>query len=157
MSFLCPYFYIGQSYGGGIIAYIDGSGLHGIIAAPWDQSTGIQWYNGTAVSTGATATALGTGNANTNTIVTVQGAGSYAASLCQSLTLGGYSDWYLPSKLELNELYINRVAIGGFTTNYYWSSSQSSISWAWLSNFSTGAMITNTVGTPERVRAIRSF
>ena len=152
------YFYIGQSYGGGIIAYIDGSGLHGIIASPWDQSSGIRWWNGTAVSTGATATAIGTGNANTNTIVTVQGVGSYAASLCQSLTLGGYNDWYLPSELELNKLYINRLAIGGFYTDYYWSSSQSNqYQFASSSQFSTGAIYGSAVGTLHRVRAIRSF
>jgi len=63
---------IGDSYGGGIVAYILQSGdpyydvnvQHGLIAATADQSTGIQWYNGSNVSTGATATAIATGQAN---------------------------------------------------------------------------------------------
>jgi hypothetical protein len=47
-----------------------------------------------------------------------------AARLCGDLVLGGFSDWYLPSKDELNQLYINRVAIGGFASNGYWSSTE---------------------------------
>jgi hypothetical protein len=62
---------------------------------------------------------LGTGNANTNTVVSNQGAGNYAAKLCSDLVLGSYSDWYLPSKDELNKLFLNKTAIGGFANNYY--------------------------------------
>ena len=94
---------IGDNFQGGKVAYIFVSGdpgyvvgeTHGLIAAPSDQGTSIQWYNG-STTTGAIATALGTGNANTTAIVTNQGAGSYAAKICSDLVLGGYSDWYLP-------------------------------------------------------------
>jgi len=72
---------VGDSYVGGIVAYIlvnsdtgyDPSVQHGLIAATVDQSTGIQWYNGSYVATGATGTAIGTGQANTTAIVTIQG------------------------------------------------------------------------------------
>ena len=128
----------GDSYQGGKVAYIlqlgdagyDANVQHGLIAAPTDQSTGIQWYNGTFTTTGATAQALGTGNANTNTIVASQGGGNYAAKLCADLVINGYSDWYLPSREELNKLYENRIAIGGFSTDVtpgssvYWTSSE---------------------------------
>ncbi len=101
---------IGQAYQGGIIFYLDRAKAHGLIAAPADQSTGIQWYNGTNKVTGATGKAIGMGQANTNALITAQGAGSYAAKLCDDLVLGGYRDWFLPSKDELNELYKNKVA-----------------------------------------------
>ena len=96
---------IGKTYQGGIIFYVNGSGAHGLIAAIQDQSTGIAWFNGSFNDTGATGTAVGTGQANTDNIIAAQGAGHYAASLAGQLVLNGYSDWFLPSKDELNLMY----------------------------------------------------
>ena len=157
---------VGDSYGGGFVAYILQSGdpgydadvQHGLIAATADQSTGIQWYNGSYVVTGATGTAIGTGQANTTAIVEKQGAGSYAAKLCHDLTVGGgYNDWFLPSKYELNKLYINRVAIGGFPDDYYWSSSEGSAYTAWAQGFGSGSQSNDGKDGTSRVRAVRAF
>ena len=146
---------------GGLIFYDKGSysdGWRYLEAAPSDQSTGIQWYNGNYVVTGATGTAIGTGQANTTAIVTMQGAGSYAAQLCNNLTEGGYDDWFLPSKDELNKLYINRVGVGGFADCDYWSSSEYNAFNAWYQNF--GTMATRVYYNKNynlRVRAVRAF
>ncbi len=154
---------IGDGYQGGIIAYFlvsgdpgyDANVRHGLITAPSDQSTGMQWYNGSNTTTGATA--IGTGNANTNTIISSQGAGSYAAQLCADLVLGGYSDWYLPSEDELNKLYLNQTAIGGFSMGYYWSSTEASSLYAGVQYFEYGDLYSSSKSNTYYVRAIRAF
>lgn len=129
-------------------------------AAPSDQSTGIQWYNGTSTTTEATGTAIGTGSANTATIVNIQGVGSYAAQLCDDLTIGGsYSDWFLPSKDELNLMYINLhvEGVGDFVDDPYWSSLEFDETNAWRQRFFDG----NPNAIPKFgdywVRAVRAF
>ena len=92
-------------------------------------------------------------------IVTVQGAGSYAAKLCDDLVLGGYNDWYLPSKDELNQLYLNKTEIGGFgDIQSYWSSSEINNLAAWRQYFGNGTQGGSSKNnTTYSVRAIRSF
>ncbi len=80
-----------------------------------------------------------------------------AARLCGDLSQGGYSDWYLPSLDELTQLYNNRVAIGGFAADSYWSSSEFTDNNALTKNFSTGSSSQSGKGITLRVRAIRSF
>jgi hypothetical protein len=163
---------VGDSFGGGKVAYILQSGdpgydinvMHGIIAATIDQSSGTTWSNGNTtashLSTGATATALGTGFTNTETIITIQGnSGSYAAKLCRDYRGGGYSDWYLPSKDELNKLYINNTLIGLALSGYYWSSSENRTESAWVQSFGSGLQLDywTKSNNSNSVRAVRSF
>jgi hypothetical protein len=160
---------IGNSYQGGIVAYIlvsgdpgyDANTQHGFMAATSDQSTGIRWFNGVFTPTGATGTAIGTGLANTNAIIASQGATatSYAAGLARAYTGGGYTDWYLPSIDELNKLSLNKTDIGGFTIERYWSSTEGGIFLtAWAQRFD---LPTNQFNYDNNlmayVRAIRAF
>jgi len=156
---------VGASYGGGVIAYLlqsgdigyDPSVQHGLIAATSDQSTGVQWYNGSYTNTYATGTAIGTGLSNTMAIIANQGAGSYAAKVARSYRGGGNTDWYLPSKDELNKLYINRVSIGGFASAFYWSSSESFSNYVWNQYFLNGHQVNGGRLGPGYVRAVRAF
>jgi len=65
-----------------------------------------------------------------------------AAQLCAELTLGKYNDWFLPSKDELNHLYLNLklFGVGKFVDNWYWTSTQLENYDVWLLNFETGQM-----------------
>ena len=151
-------FSIGQSYGGGIIFYIDGSGQHGLIASPTDQGMGNAWNNGSNTTTGATGTAVGDGAANTRKIVKSQGkTGNYAALLCSNFKGGGYKDWYLPSKDELDLLIHQVVAVGGFTGNQYWSSSETTKGKAWDELLAGAYQFKDDKSFTYYVRAIRSF
>jgi hypothetical protein len=136
---------VGVSYGGGKVAYIFTSSdlgyvagqTHGLIAADADQTTndGIPWFPDKFY--GATVSALGLGQTNTISIIVAAvvlgktDSTTYAAGLANKYKGGGYNDWFLPSKDELNKLFINQGLIGGFATiatpgtiATYWSSSQ---------------------------------
>jgi hypothetical protein len=157
VSFTTLQFDIGLSFGGGIIFYLDGSGQHGLIAATSDQATGVWWgCSGTLI--GCTATAIGTGQANTTAIINGCSNLVTAASICQEIVLSGYSDWFLPSKDELNQMYLQRNVIGGFTGSGYWSSSEYNDSFARWQDFQTGSSNMNGKDIYfYHVRAIRVF
>jgi hypothetical protein len=137
----------------------------GLVCALQDQGTGIQWYNGSYVTTNATATAIGTGAANTTTIIGVQGgtATDYAAGLARAYAGGGHTDWFLPSKEELNEMYEKKAtleAATGFTAfgNGYWSSTEYNVQTVWTNYFPTNNQRPfNKVYTNALVRAVRAF
>ena len=113
----------------------------------------------TAVS-GADGTTIGTGAQNTIDIVAQSGniAASSAAAYCADYTYGGFSDWFLPSRDELNQLYIQRTVVGGLNTSTnYWSSSEYDGVEAWRRFFGADVHGISTKDNFLAVRPVRSF
>ena len=80
-----------------------------------------------------------------------------AARMCSDLDQNGYSDWYLPSKDELNKLYINRFKIVSFTDAFYWSSCESDGTYAWGKDFYDGTQGRVSKDSAGHVNAVRAF
>ncbi|GHU78459.1 hypothetical protein FACS189462_3160 [Spirochaetia bacterium] len=147
--------------GGGKIFYVSagftntltGVACHYLEAAPADMSTTLAWASSTDSIPG-TQTHFGTGAANTVAILALD-PNAPAAKACKDYRGGGKTDWFLPSKDELNEIFNNKTLLSCATTSY-WSSSDSGGAWAHV--FSTGQQYNYqskiNVGC---VRAIRAF
>ncbi|MDD5276894.1 MAG: DNRLRE domain-containing protein [Methylovulum sp.] len=156
---------VGDSDLGGKVAYIlqagdlgyDANVQHGLIAAPNDQSTSATWgCYGSAIA-GADGIAIGSGNQDTSDIITGCTTAGIAAKICADLVLNGYSDWYLPSKDELNKLFVNRTTIGSFSSALYWSASEYNDNYAWIQYFGSGDQFGGLKNTGFYVHAIRAF
>jgi hypothetical protein len=153
---------LGTSYQGGIIFSLDATGKHGLIAAIDDQSSTAPWWNGSFISSFITtgATSITDGSANTDAIIQVQGNnGSYAAKVCRDYSGGGFNDWFLPSKDQLNILYGQKTLVGNFSTDIYWSSTESEDGFTWVQYFIDGGQHINSTADLSNfhTRAIRSF
>jgi len=160
---------------GGIVFYDKGfeqDGWRYLSAAPASSEFNAEWgtYRTTVYST---QTGIGTGKANTqilNTKLQELDETGRASQLCVALNIGGKNDWFLPSKDELNLMYLNlhKNGLGDFGkgTNsedwmnwVYWSSSQfnDDYDYAWLQFFDSGDQINGFKNNSDRVRAVRAF
>ncbi len=157
---------IGNSYGGGLIFYIDSTKKHGLVAATTDQSVATVWNNGNYKYISivfVTPTAVGTGIANTDFIIQQLGntGTPYAASVCRSLVSNGFRDWSLPSRDELSLMKTNLFdkGLGNFQGLAYWSSSTDAEPdfLVWRQDFVDDNAAVTDISSNEAVRAIRAF
>ena len=125
---------IGEQYRGGIVFYVDGTGQHGLVAAKEDMrghSSGMD--EGYFIW-------------------------SDVKSVCNRLVSNGYSDWFLPNRWQLNQLYLRKDDVGGFADyGYYWSSTEDGAYIAWYQNFNVGFQAQCGKAADIRVRAVRAF
>lgn len=151
-----------QGPAGGLIFYDKGNSSGGwryLEAAPDDQSEGAEWGCYKKLIPGEQGPAIGTGQSNTQEIVKGCKEVNIAAKIASEYKGGGKSDWFLPSKDELNALYTNlyKAGIGNFESYGYWSSSEDKANHAWYHGFSSGSQNSFNKYNSSRVRAIRAF
>ena len=126
----------------------------------WTDATYV-WSGNTTVAIGANAqgTAVGSGYKNTEAMVTNNNTANRAGTIARAYRgPNNLSDWYLPSKDELHQLYTQKTTVGGFSTGYYWSSSENDDVNAWGQAFISGNQgLSGTKGTTYYVRPVRAF
>lgn len=151
---------VGDYYEGGIVFYINGTGQHGLIAAPNDQARKVQW-GGNGI-TGANSAS--DGDANTRKIIEYFDKNSpdtkIAVRYCDTLMLNGYTDWYLPAIMELRRMYQTQDVIGGFALGDYSSSSEYGREDAYHIHFRPHHRVEfyyNKVAFDYNIRCIRKF
>jgi hypothetical protein len=155
---------------GGVVFYDMGFYMDGwryLEAAPQDFPVSVKWTSA-GIGTFSTETGVGTGKQNTSYLVSFlreKGETLRAAQVVSVPEYGGYADWFLPSRDELNLMYENlkKQRIGEFSNNVYWSSSgglTDGLNWnlvAWQMNFSDGAQNRVNCSVDGLVRAVRRF
>lgn len=125
-------------------------------AAPYADEVRAPWCTG-AKKIGEPGTEIGAGAQNTATAA--KHCTGNAIKIAADYENNGLSDWFLPSRDELNEMFVNRKYLDGYSTDYHWSSSESSGFYAWFQRFNTGINQDDKYGKyySYQVRPVRSF
>jgi hypothetical protein len=156
---------IGDYCYGGIVFYVEEGeeGKYGLVAALEDLPESYRWGCYEMEIFGADGHSIGTGLQNTIDLVSGCTESPIAASEALAYEFGGYSDWYLPSKEELLEIY-NTIGqgsgtgnIGDFSDDWYWSSTKDNNASAWGLIFTDGFSGNANQNGFHSVRPIRSF
>ena len=161
---------IGDIRGGGVVFWLDSTGLHGLVCAFSDYETEVEWgcsstdlpnvpnvpFNGyIPVGVGAEI-----GDGFNNTFDILQDCPTAPAALA-ARSLG--PEWFLPSAKELNQMYIHQTtleAVAGFeefSGNTYWSSTENDGYFAWRQYFYNGVQGYSVKYSTNYVRAVRAF
>ena len=111
---------------------------------------GVEQEPGTGAMDGAAKTTVMLG-------VCTSGAANLADAYTATVSGVVYGDWFLPSKGELNQMYVNRTEIGGFVTAGYWSSSEYDATIAWLQDLYFGLQYVTNKAAANYVRPVRAF
>ena len=123
--------------------YLEAAGRDLKVAASWG-------LHGTTI--GGTQTGLGTGRTNTQRIIAGNPEPNIAARLCANYRGGGFTDWFLPSKNELDEFFK-----AGISSGTYWSSSEGDNNFAWSQDFMLGKQQFSNKPNEYKIRPIRAF
>jgi hypothetical protein len=156
--------------GGGIVFYVDltrepGAQYFEAACAGWQNNCdgatadpqaewGCYW---TPIS-GADGLVIGTGELNTTDILAGCATAGIAARIADDYSHNTLDDWFLPSQDESYQMYIQRTTIGGFSSGYYWCSSETGDYNAWYQGFGDGVQGDfGKFSTAFDVRPVRAF
>jgi hypothetical protein len=145
---------INDSYLGGKVAYLDGSGLHGLVISNADLSASTTLTNITGALAGAASTS--NGQANTTAFVTQGANAASGVRLCDDYVSGIFTNWFMPANDQWLNIWANRAALGIPVGNIYWTSTEFNLN---NGNRINGGVIQGTQfkTNPNRVRAAQSF
>ena len=173
---------IGASTGGGKIACLNGDAPTMIVAVSDDPASPIKW-GVSRMAIGTSAQSETTGDGNTAAIVTCFSGSrcpaldpkidrsNYAAGRCATYEVDSqgntpcktgntcYNNWFLPAKDQLNCLFSNKVALGGFADDNYWSSTEFASdpsSFAVRQSFISGSLSIGDKVSIRRVRCVQN-
>lgn len=155
---------IGAAFEGGFFAgrFFIGDQAHALIVSPKAKGElqPMPWSNSMVMVPGAISYCDGI--ANTNAMAKV---GSPLAKQLLDLSIGGFEDWYLPSRLESLLLFHELRAIKAFLPDgkqafecvWYWTSTQHAeyADYAWYQNFGYGNQNHWLKSSNHRARAVR--
>ncbi len=144
------YLTVGMPFQGGVTACLYG-GLNNLIASDLIDGN-FRWGNSNETTNAGSDS---NGESNTNTIVSTVNFAP-AAFFCHDFTGGGFTDWFLPSKNQLACLYENRVAVGGFESAFYWSSTETRKVSAWALNFNADYLRPDPKSYAYKIRCVRA-
>lgn len=156
----------GKEYVGGIIFYLNTNNGNGMVAAKDDlDSYNCRWgCNDTDISnlpnvpTALTGTEtaegakIGDGATNTQAIIASCSPGYFPAGQAADYNGGGYTDWFLPSRGELNEMFQNIDLPYRFG---YWSSTEKDATQVWIQEPASDPVIADKAVDNFRCLAIR--
>lgn len=164
----------GKEFQAGIIFYYDTINHTGMVMSkkdihyPYDINATKIYWNCVDTITGATATRIGRGKSNSEKIVSTR-CKLYntdekkwmlgPADLCDLYSVNGFDNWYLPSKDELNQIYLNLAKPDrySFLNHMYWTSSEKNESFAWIQYFQDGGQAYYKKFFAYYVRAVHDF
>jgi hypothetical protein len=173
---MAPKHYIGESYMGGIVYWVDETGQHGLIAPSSDQSEGCDYFGTTQqfadAYTYANDEGIGGGKMNTIKITTRFPGQDVAGNICTDFFIESngiiYGGWHLPSKQELDLLCPQKEIVGGFnfdeipTWSQWWSSTEfyspsGHHAWMRIMLDCEGDVWDISGAAPPRVRCVKEF
>ena len=152
---------IGDTGPGGGIVYITPStpgnttGNYYEVAPMETTASWWSWCDNISATTGAVGTTIGTGMSNTTIADKLCTSG--AIQIAVDYVNNGKTDWFLPSKEELLQMYNHRGYLGGFTTNWYWSSTDANAYYPADSDADYGSQTNYFMPTHNRVLPVRAF